>query len=732
MNEQAKVFGNARWITEYPRKAGGKHAPVYRKRFTVDKAFAKAECAICGLGHFELKINDRKVSEDLFTPGFTRYDVRSEYYIYDVTEYLHAGENIAEVTLGNNWYNQTAVDIFRSEGQDWKSDPQFLLNLVCDSKSILVSDNSWLVAHGPILSNTIRTGENFDARKTLPPWQENVVPDPNVWKRVYISASPGGRLTQALAPACRITQRLEPQRNWQLGPNKFIYDFGVNIAGNCQIKVRGPEGAEVKMVFGEKLGPKWDLDNSKIAVYTMDPDFQHDYYILNSDAEQVWAPTFTYHGFRYVQVTLDPGVELLEIEARVIRSNFAVISSAECSNAVLNKLSELAKRSFESNFVNHPTDCPHREKMGWTGDAQLAAELGLWNYAAAENYQAYLDSMRDCQRANGQIPGQVPFCDHWQFGPVWDSALIILPWQIWRFTGNDAAIKDNYLAGKRLMGYFESIAVDNIVEMGPGDWCHWSRSMAISGKVDATAYYCFCADILAQTAAIAGYPQDEEYWKELAENIRQAFRKEFCRPGGHCAKDEITALALALTFDLAEPSERPAMAKLLNEEVLRNNCKAYFGISGAKAVPRALAENGYVDTALTVLTQKELPGWGWWLDQGATTLWEDWGGTMSLNHVMFGDIGAWLWEFAGGIRPQAGKDNAGFRCFTVVPPVTEKLTFFKGQYNSPHGVINWAWEKTSDGSFKGALTVPENCSVKFIAPDGKTNLLAAGSHNLQW
>ena len=179
-----EVFGAARWITEYLRKAGGKHAPVFRKRFTVGKAFAKAECAICGLGHFELKINNRKVSEDLFTPGFTRYDRRAEYYIYDVTEYLQTGENIAEVTLGNNWFNQSAVDIFRSEGQDWRSDPKFLLNLVCDNESILVSDPSWLVAHGPILENTIRTGERFDARKILPPWQADETPDPNTWKRV--------------------------------------------------------------------------------------------------------------------------------------------------------------------------------------------------------------------------------------------------------------------------------------------------------------------------------------------------------------------------------------------------------------------------------------------------------------------------------------------------------------------------------------------------------------------
>ena len=731
MNEQVKVFGNARWITEYLRKGGGKHAPVFRKRFTIEKEFTRAVCAICGLGHFELKINDRKVSENLFTPTFTRYDIRSEYYIYDVTEYLTAGENIAEVTLGNHWFNQSAVDIFRSEGQGWKSDPKFLLNLTCDQNSILVSDMDWLVAHGPILENTLRTGERYDARRKLAPWQPGETPDPNVWKRVYITNSPGGRLTEAYAPACRVTRTLQPQRQWQLSPEKWIYDFGENIAGNCRIKVRGPIGSMVRMVFGEKLGPKWDLDNSKIAIYTMDPDFQHDWYILDEKAEQEWFPTFTYHGFQYVQVTLDPGVELLEIECRVIRSNFAEIGSAVCSDAVLNKLTQLAKRSFESNFVNHPTDCPHREKMGWTGDAQLAAELGLWHYQAADCYRAYLDSMRDCQRADGQIPGQVPFCDHWQFGPVWDGALIILPYQIWRFTGDDRAIKENYAACKRLMHYFESIAVDYIVEMGPGDWCHWNRSMAISGKVDATAYYYFCAKILAQTAAIAGCAEDESMWSSLAENIRLAFRKEFCRPGGHCSKDEITALGLALTFDLVEPQERANMAKLLNERCLENNCKAFFGISGAKAVPRALAENGYVDTALTVLTQKELPGWGWWLDHGATSFWEDWGGTMSLNHVMFGDLGAWLWEFAGGIHPQAG-ESAGFKRFTVAPPVSEKLTHFSCEYQTPHGKLSWAWKTAENGKHSGSLTVPENCTAEFCTPDGQCRQLAAGLHELEW
>ena len=725
------IFDGAYWISEYIRKRGWAHAPVFRKHFNVEN-FSEAQCAICGLGFFELRLNGRKVSEDLMTPTITRYDVHCEYLLYDVTDYLVPGENIVEVVLGNGMFNQITNDVFRSEHPIWKSDPKFILNLLVDNRSVLVSDRDWLVAHGPIVSNSIRTGEKFDARIKLADWVPGEKPDPEVWQRVYWNNSPGGELYRSEAPACRVTQELAVADSWQTADGATIYDFGVNIAGNCRITVSGSEGSTVKLIHGEKLTAERDLDNAHIGLYTFDEDFQSDCYTLNGEAEQSWNPTFGYHGFRYVKVVCTEGAaQIKSIIARVIRSNFAVIGNMTTDCDDLNKLSAMALRSLESNFVNIPTDCPHREKMGWTGDAQLAAELALWHYDAKDNYRSWLHSMRSCQRLDGQVPGMVPYSDHWQFGPVWDGALIILPWQIWRFTGDDKVVHENYDAGKKLMKYFASLEVDGIVEIGPGDWCHVEQDLAITGIVDATAYYCVCARCMRDMAQLLGKPDDASCWQLLADKVKAAFQREFCRGDGHCFGDQSTALALALTFDLAPENERAVMAERLNKRMQEINCHADFGISGAKAVPRALAENGYFDTALKVLTQREYPGWGWWLEQGATSFWETWKGDQSRNHVMFGDVGAWVWEFAGGLHPEASAEGAGFRRFLLTPPSTELLSSFSGKYLAGAGEIVWTWNKTA-GGYRGTLTVPENCSCIFRSAGSAEKILASGTHELVW
>ena len=714
-------FASSRWISEYIRKRGWPHAPVFRRRFNV-ASFKDAKCAICGLGFFELRLNGEKVGDDLMTPCITRYDVRSEYLVYDVAQYLHKGENVAEVVLGNGMFNQITNDIFRSERTIWKSDPKFILDLQLDGASALVSDSKWLVAHGPIVSNSIRTGEKYDARNELAEWKAGEEPEAAIWNRVYVTNSPGGALSLAEEPPCRVVQELNPVASWRTDDGAVIYDFGANIAGNCEISALGPAGGTITLIHGEKLDDARNLDNSHIGMYTLDKAFQTDVYTFG-DKPCKWHPTFGYHGFQYVKAILSEGVSLNSIKARFIRSAFPVIAQVATSNETINRLLENNLRSFEANFVNIPTDCPHREKMGWTGDAQLAAELGLWYYDSKENYRAWLHSMRDCQRQDGQIPGMVPYCDHWQFGPCWDGALIILPYQIWRFTGDETPVRENYAAGKRLMQYFASLAEDDIIDFGPGDWDHVEQERAIKGVVDATAYYCVCARNMAQMALVVEEFDDVEHWSALAERIKAAFQKRFCRPDGHCAEDQSTALALALTLDLAPAEERDAMAQRLNKRMLDINCHADFGITGAKAVPRALAENGYFDTALAIFTQKEYPGWGWWLEQGATSFWETWKGHQSRNHIMFGDMGAWLWEFAGGISPL----KPAFREFAVRPPKTSLLESFSGKHETPFGTLEWSWKKNS-----GTLIVPPCCIAHCTLPNGENSDLHEGAHSLYW
>ena len=294
------------------------------------------------------------------------------------------------------------------------------------------------------------------------------------------------------------------------------------------------------------------------------------------------------------------------------------------------------------------------------------------------------------------------------------------------------------------MQYFSDIALDDIIAFGPGDWAHPGRCDGnpggitaadlrhiIPGTVDATAYYYRCAEYMAEMARVAGTPEENREFAALAARIKAAFQREFCRPGGHCAGDEATALGLALDLGLVDDAEKRAMAARLDERMRCVDYRADFGISGAKAVPRALAANGYFDTALRVLTQRRFPGWGYWLVRGASSLWESWGGDKSRNHVMFGDLGAWLWEYGGGINPEIS--GPGFACFRVTPPKTERLSGFAGRHEvAGRGELAWTWRREG-ARYDGTLTVPPGCVARFRAPgELEERLLPEGEHVLQW
>ena len=251
-NNKQNVWGKARWIGAHVRCSSLEYAPVFRRRF-IAKPFKKAVCAICGLGHFQLKINGKLVSSDLMTPAFTRYDVRVEYYLYDCTEFIQAGENVIEVMLGNGMFNPVTIDKFHSERREWRSDPKFILNLQLDNESALVSDTSWYSAAGAITENSIRTGEKFDANRQLPEWEVGEKIDENVWSKAVISDAPGGKLDQATAPACRVIAELEVEKTWQLPDGAVMYMFPENIAGNCRLTVDGEAGSVVRLEHGELL-----------------------------------------------------------------------------------------------------------------------------------------------------------------------------------------------------------------------------------------------------------------------------------------------------------------------------------------------------------------------------------------------------------------------------------------------------------------------------------------------
>ncbi len=700
-------------------------APYFRKVFELN-FLKKASVRICGLGFYELYLNGLKVGDHVLDPVVSQYDKRVRYVEYDVKEYLHPGENVIGVILGNGWYNCHTATAWHFDKATWRDYPKLTLELNMDNELILQSDDSWKVADGPIVFDGLRNGESYDARLELKDWL-SLNYDDSQWKTSAYAHPPGGILEQQTMPACKVTKTIEPVNSWTLDNGDTVFDIGQNMTGWARIFVSGKSGDEVTIRYGERLNDR-ALDQEKISYLIKSGDCQTDRYILKGEGEESWEPRFTYHGFQYVQISTTADIQ--KIEGRVVNTAFEQSGEFSCSNETLNKLHKNTIWSYIGNFTGIPTDCPHREKNGWTGDAQLAAETGLFNFDSGSSYNHWIDSISDVQRPSGQLPGIVPSTGwgyNWGSGPAWDSAFILIPWYIYVYSGDSSAINKNYDAIKKYVDYLSYMAVDHIVSIGLGDWCHVDKERIVDVSVTSTAYYYMDAVLLSKFAVMTGHAEDAKYYSELASDIRKTFNHKFYMGEGIYANGEPTALACAVYQGLVEDSEKAKVIAKLVETLEKNNYKADFGILGAKYIPRVLSDNGHAELAYKLITQPEFPGWAHWLKQGATTLWEDWNGESSRNHIMFGDISAWMYQYLAGIIPNP--KAPGFKSFIIKPNPVDGVEWVKAEHKLSSGSIQVSWEKL-DSKFELDVKIPEDSNATIVMPDQSSYNLLAGKHHL--
>jgi len=704
-------------------------APLYRREFTLEGPVRQATLHICGLGFYVARINGQRVGDQVLEPGPSQYDQRVRYSTHDVTSLVRAGANALGVMLGTGWYNGHTVAFWNLDRAVWRDYPKLILELEVQLESgatvCLHSDGSWRVVEGPVRFDALRNGEHYDARAERPGWDTPGYND-SAWEQAVIVPGPGGLLEPQVAPPCRVMQTLTPVAVRRLASGAAVYDMGQNMAGWAQLRVSGPAGTEVVLRYAESCNADGDIDVRKMNRFVVSGEFQTDRYILKGQGEEIWEPGFTYHGFQYVRVEGLPGEPTLDtLRGRVVHTSFDAIGGVETSSETLNRLQTCTRWAYIGNFVGFPTDCPHREKNGWTGDAHLAAETGLWNFGAASAYGEWLDSIADCQRPSGQIPAIVP-CSGWGYnwgsGPAWDSALILIPWYIYLYTGDRSHIDRLYPAMARYVGYLGSLATDHIVHFGLGDWCSVDPRTVPSG-ITSTAYYYADTRLLARFARMTGSKKDAAAFEALAVRIRRAFNAAFYRGNGVYADGQMTAMACAVYQGLVEDDQRAAVVARLAEAVERNSYKVEFGILGAKYVPRVLAENGRADVAFKVFTQPELPGWANWLRQGATTLRENWDGSDSQNHIMFGDISACLYQYFAGIMPDP--EHPGFSEVTVRPQPVEGLDAMSAWHRAPAGIIRSAWTREA-GGITCDVTLPEGVTGMLHLPDGTRVALVPG------
>lgn len=706
-------------------------APLFRREFELDAKPAAATLRICGLGFYEARVNGTKTGGHVLDPVVTQYDRRVRYVTHDVTPQLRKGKNAVGVMLGNGWYNCQTAEVWHFDKAVWRDYPKLFLQLdirLQNGKTLrLCSDPEWRVAEGPVRFDALRNGEFYDAREERAGWDQPGFDD-TAWQPAAIVPGPGGLLEEQTAPPCKVIQTLAPVSVKKLRPGVALYDFGQNISGWVRLTAKGKTGRETILRYAEKIKPDNELDQSNISRFCTSGEFQTDRYTFKGGAAETWEPRFTYHGFQYVQVeNLPPGATL---HARVICSAFATAGTFDSSDATLNRLADATLRSYRSNFTGIPTDCPHREKNGWTGDAQLAVHTGLFAYDAAANYLEWLDTMVDAQRPNGQVSSIVPsngWGYNWGSGPAWDCALILIPWALYHETG-DVKILDRYYEPiRRLLDYYATLTYKGILNFGLGDWCPYDRDRMTPAALTSTAIYHHCLTLAANFANLTNRPADAKKFLSAAAPLARAFHAAFYRGNGIYANGQPTAIACALYNDLVPGREKPKAVAALIAAVEANNCIADFGILGAFWVPRVLAGNGRPDLAYRIFTQPEYPGWIHWLNQGATTLWETWDGNASRNHIMFGDVYAWLTEHLAGLQPV----EPAWRKITLKPWLPQTLRRVSATHHTPRGKVSvsWRWQGPATAAkLTGKIILPPGTTATLILPGEKPRTLSTGTH----
>ena len=717
-------------------------APLLRTVFTLEGRIRQARAYLCGLGYHELYLNGQRVGDHLLDPAYTRYDKRVLYVTHDVTRLVQRGPNAAGVMLGNGWFNVQNKAAWDFDQAPWRSAPKLLCQIEVEfadgRRQTVVSDGSWKLAESPITYNTIYSGETYDARLEKEGWATAKY-DAASWSAVRRVAAPLGRLAAQMLPPIRADRQIAPVAITEPKPGVYLFDFGQSLAGNVRLRTRGPSGASVTLQYAEMLAKDGRADQANIAVHVLSRGsnqvFQTDRYILKGQGTESWQSRFAYDGFRYVEVTGLPGRPTKDsLTAIFFHSDVPVAGHFECSNPLLNRIQQNTLWSYLSNLQGIPTDCPHREKNGWTGDAHLAAEQAMFNYFPAAVNTKWLQDLGDEQQADGRLPGIVPTSGwgyKWGNGPAWDSAFLLIPYYQYLYYADPGMFRAHYDGMKRYVDYLTSRAQNGIVKIGLNDWAPW-KTKTEAGITD-TAYYYVDTRIVALAAGLLGKKEEARKYAELAATIKTALNLKFYQPAtGLYDNGSQTALSCALCQGLVEPENRPRVLANLVAAVEKTDNHIDTGILGAKYLLNTLLENGRADVAYRIVAQKDQPGWGWWVAQGATTLWEEWNGGSSRFHIMYGDVTAWFYKALAGIVPDL--QAPGFKHFTIAPQVVGDLTSARGEYDSIRGKIVSDW-RVVKGEFILNLTIPANTTATVSLPianqdqvceNGKPMALAEG------
>jgi alpha-L-rhamnosidase len=731
-------------------------APYFRREFISVKKIRYARAYIAAAGLYEFFINGQRVGDHQLDPMYTRFDKRNLYVTYDVTNLLQSERNALGIVLGNGWYNHQSKAVWDFHNASWRNRPAFCLDLRVTYEDgtveTIVSDKKWKTSFGGIIFNSIYTGEHFDARKEQNGWNQ-IGFDDSGWKNVNYRQAPSANIVAQVMQPIRKVETVPVKALNKLNDTTYVFDLGRNISGVTSFTISAERGTMFRLKHGERLYANGHIDMSNIdehyrPVGTSDP-FQTDIYITKGTGKEAFEPEFNYKGFQYIEVTSSKPVELTKenLTGYFLHNDVPPIGMINTSNPVMNKIWSATNNSYLSNLFGYPTDCPQREKNGWTGDAHIASETGLYNFDAITVYEKWLADHRDEQQPNGVLPSIIPthgWGYEWGNGPDWTSTIAIIPWNLYLFYGDSKALQDSYDNIKRYVDHITLISPTGLTTWGLGDWVPVKSKAPV--ELTSTCYYYADVTILAKAAKLLGKNEDYEIYTALARKIEKAFNdRYFNAKTSLYAEGHQTELSVPLLWGLVPDSVKSQVAANLARQVERDGFHLDVGLLGQKAILNALSENGYGDLAYKIASQETYPSWGWWIKNGATTLYENWNinatRDLSLNHIMFGEIGAWMFKGMGGIYPD--ENNPGFKNILLKPAFVTDIV--RAVHEGPYGKIESSWSKEKGRIFY-KVVIPPNSSATFYLPNvkglqpyyqekkvkEKTVQLDAGTHWFEW
>ncbi|OGU26950.1 MAG: alpha-L-rhamnosidase [Ignavibacteria bacterium GWA2_54_16] len=681
-----------------------------RKEFRLKKRIARARAYVCGLGYYELRLNGSKVGDSVLDPAQTEYRKVALYSTYDVTSHLASGDACTiGVLLGNGRY-------IRSYGYDA---PKLRMQLVveCEDGTVdsVATSSDWKVSYGPLQENGLYFGERYDARLEMPGWDEPSFDDSS-WESAQVVA--GVPVAAQMMEPIRVVQILSPRKWSMLSSGEAVYDFGQNFAGWVRLSVSGPAGTEVKLRHAELLN-----DDGSLNISPNQNAESTDVYTLRGEGAEAYEPRFTYHGFRYLEITADPALpSIISVLGCVVHSDVAEVGQFSCSHELINKIHRNILWGQRSNLMSIPTDCSQRdERQGWLGDAHLAAEESMFNFGMASFYTKFLRDIHHAQREDGSLPDTVPayLGRLYPADPAWSAAYITIAWLMYQFYG-DTRILGRYFDSMKKYVFFLRDHSDGLIvkTLGKyGDWCPPGSIAPKRTPVELTSTWYFLHDtvLLGRIAAAIGQEEDQRKLEALAINIRSAFNRTFLRDGEYevnrfAPVDRSpgqTSNALPLYLDMVPPEGKAKVVeRLLHGVVNEQDYHLDTGILGTRYLLDVLSDLGRTDVAFRVAVQRTYPGWGYMVEEGATTLWERWekiggGGMNSHNHIMLGSVDAWFYRVLAGLSTLA----PAWKHIRFKPPVVQGLDSAQAEFRSVRGRVSVAWRRSAE-EFLMAIVVP--------------------------